>query len=263
MAGDVKRICLLGAESTGKTTLAHALADAYATVWNPEYGRPWAEAPDDVGRDGVTHGAVFLYEALAAGTAWRGVVLVEGPAESLDDIEGKVRAALKDTVLIGRSRRSGYGGVATIEWLDPTDHEVVGTDEQPRITDGIAGAARFRVTLLSDAVLRDETSGQIDPAAAPHALLRVLGGPDCVEFVDASLAAGQAGGYNRTWRLPLQTVPTVRAGSVFVFKAGFAPPLVPLIVALFAVPALTVVTGFLMSRGVMNHPPLAILRSES
>ncbi len=51
--------------------------------------------------------------------------------------------------------------------------------------------------------------------------------------------------------------------SVFVFKANFAPPLVPLLVALVAVPALTLVTGFLMSRGVMNHPPLAILRTEA
>ena len=30
--------CLLGAESTGKTTLARALAERYATVWNPEIG---------------------------------------------------------------------------------------------------------------------------------------------------------------------------------------------------------------------------------
>jgi HTH-type transcriptional repressor of NAD biosynthesis genes len=33
------RVCMLGAESTGKTTLAAALAQAYGTVWNPEYGR--------------------------------------------------------------------------------------------------------------------------------------------------------------------------------------------------------------------------------
>ena len=32
------RVCLLGAESTGKTTLAAALAEAYGTVWVPEYG---------------------------------------------------------------------------------------------------------------------------------------------------------------------------------------------------------------------------------
>ena len=30
------RVCLLGAESTGKTTLAAALAEAYDTVWVPE-----------------------------------------------------------------------------------------------------------------------------------------------------------------------------------------------------------------------------------
>ena len=38
----VKRICLLGAESTGKTTLARALAEHYGTVWNPEYGHAYS-----------------------------------------------------------------------------------------------------------------------------------------------------------------------------------------------------------------------------
>ena len=51
--------------------------------------------------------------------------------------------------------------------------------------------------------------------------------------------------------------------SVFVFKTGFAPPLLPLVVALAGVPALTVFTGLLMSRGVLNHPPLAVLRAEA
>jgi NadR type nicotinamide-nucleotide adenylyltransferase len=43
MTLDVKRVCLLGAESTGKSTLAHALAERYGTAWNPEYGRPYTE----------------------------------------------------------------------------------------------------------------------------------------------------------------------------------------------------------------------------
>lgn len=43
MASDVKRVCLLGAESTGKTTLAKALAERFGTVWNPEYGRPYTQ----------------------------------------------------------------------------------------------------------------------------------------------------------------------------------------------------------------------------
>lgn len=48
-APHVRRVCLLGAESTGKTTLARALANAFDTVWNPEYGRVYTEvgrAPD-------------------------------------------------------------------------------------------------------------------------------------------------------------------------------------------------------------------------
>lgn len=39
----MKRICLVGAESTGKTTLAQALAEYYKTVWVPEYGREYSE----------------------------------------------------------------------------------------------------------------------------------------------------------------------------------------------------------------------------
>jgi len=39
----LKRVCLLGAESTGKTTLARALAERHGTVWNPEYGRPYTQ----------------------------------------------------------------------------------------------------------------------------------------------------------------------------------------------------------------------------
>jgi NadR type nicotinamide-nucleotide adenylyltransferase len=37
-----KRVILIGAESTGKTTLAEALARHYNTVWVPEYGRDYA-----------------------------------------------------------------------------------------------------------------------------------------------------------------------------------------------------------------------------
>ena len=43
VVGDVKRVCLLGAESTGKSTLACALAERYGTLWNPAYGRPYTQ----------------------------------------------------------------------------------------------------------------------------------------------------------------------------------------------------------------------------
>lgn len=38
-----KRICILGAESTGTTTLSRALAEFYQTVWVPEFGRTYSE----------------------------------------------------------------------------------------------------------------------------------------------------------------------------------------------------------------------------
>lgn len=38
-----KRVCVLGAESTGTTTLAKALAEHFQTQWVPEYGREYSE----------------------------------------------------------------------------------------------------------------------------------------------------------------------------------------------------------------------------
>jgi HTH-type transcriptional regulator, transcriptional repressor of NAD biosynthesis genes len=39
----VKTICLMGAESVGKTTLAERLAKHYNTIWVPEYGRTFVD----------------------------------------------------------------------------------------------------------------------------------------------------------------------------------------------------------------------------
>jgi HTH-type transcriptional regulator, transcriptional repressor of NAD biosynthesis genes len=77
MAEPVKRVCLLGAESTGKTTLARALAESYATAWNPEYGRAYTELRPDPEApwttDEFTHIARVQcwYEDCLAGTAQR------------------------------------------------------------------------------------------------------------------------------------------------------------------------------------------------
>lgn len=38
-----RRVCIVGAESTGTTTLARDLANYYKTVWAPEYGRTYSE----------------------------------------------------------------------------------------------------------------------------------------------------------------------------------------------------------------------------
>ncbi len=47
----IRRVVLLGAESTGKSTLARALAEHFRTQWTPEYGREfWEQHHDDEGR---------------------------------------------------------------------------------------------------------------------------------------------------------------------------------------------------------------------
>lgn len=42
-AAPVKRVVIIGSESSGTTTLARALAEHYRTVWVPEYGRTYSE----------------------------------------------------------------------------------------------------------------------------------------------------------------------------------------------------------------------------
>ena len=44
----VKRVVIIGSESSGTTTLARALAAHYRTVWVPEYGRTYSEGRQHV-----------------------------------------------------------------------------------------------------------------------------------------------------------------------------------------------------------------------
>lgn len=54
----VKRVVLIGAESTGKTTLAALLADYYQTTWVPEYGREhWERKVAGLSAEAIASGA--------------------------------------------------------------------------------------------------------------------------------------------------------------------------------------------------------------
>jgi len=48
----------------------------------------------------------------------------------------------------------------------------------------------------------------------------------------------------------------------YVFHTPFTPELGTLVIATLMVPGVTVLVGFLMSRGVLNQSPLTILRTE-
>lgn len=58
-----RRVVLVGAESTGKTTLAQALAKHFKTVWVPEYGRAFSE--EMLTRDGAYNFSSADFETIA------------------------------------------------------------------------------------------------------------------------------------------------------------------------------------------------------
>ncbi len=93
-------------------------------------------------------------------------------------------------------------------------------------------------------------------------LLRTLGASRAqiwrilaVEYAALGLLAGAAG--------MLLALGAVWALAAFVFKVHFAPPLWPVLAGLAAVPALTLGTGLLASRGILRRSPLALLRAEA
>jgi len=49
----------------------------------------------------------------------------------------------------------------------------------------------------------------------------------------------------------------------YLFETAFAPAELPLVLALLFVIGLTVLIGVLGSRGIVNRPPLEVLRSET
>lgn len=72
----MKRIVIIGPESTGKSTLCQQLADHYATVWCPEYAREYL----------LKNGTAYTYEDLD--TMARGQLALQA------DIEKKARNGL-------------------------------------------------------------------------------------------------------------------------------------------------------------------------
>ena len=77
----VARIALLGAESTGKSTLAQALARRYGTLWVPEYLREFVEVNARVPREddqpGIARTQRAREEALALDARTKGLLFCD------------------------------------------------------------------------------------------------------------------------------------------------------------------------------------------
>jgi NadR type nicotinamide-nucleotide adenylyltransferase len=65
----VRRVCVFGPESTGKSTLARRLAEHFDTVWVPEFAREWLEVHDGAleaaDMPTLVHGQTASEDALA------------------------------------------------------------------------------------------------------------------------------------------------------------------------------------------------------
>jgi CRISPR-associated protein Csx10 len=171
---------------TNRHIMVHTRRDRFA-------GRP---------RPGAAGGAVYQYDALAPGLHFRGAILVADntQAQTMRDLlpVGEYR--------LGGARTAGYGLV----WLD--DVQLVDSwleyGESPT---SVSAGQCFRVTLLSDTILRDGWGAtHTDLAAA-------LGLPVRCQVAFKQITA--VGGFNRKWGTPLPQEQALQAGSVFVLCA--------------------------------------------
>jgi len=185
-----------------------------------EKGRAWKD------QDEVTHGAVFTLESLDAGQAFQGLIQVRAETEDqLDQIESRVKSLLKGPILVGRSRRGGYGGKGVIKWEDSRDREVqgVGREGLRPVTSDIKEGDWFRLLLASACIARDGNTGQIDPKGLPELIQSCLGGR--AKVMRARWSFEPVGGFNRKWKLELPQVLGVSAGSVFLLEVRQDIPL--------------------------------------
>jgi CRISPR-associated protein Csx10 len=178
------------------------------------------------GRATPRHGAVYRYEALAAGTQLAGVILTANAADA-----AQLKEWMKERIfMLGKARAAGYSRAKVIgppqdiddSWTEATPAAPAAPDDEE--AEGYANDApdegdTFTLTLLSETIVRDE-NGHHTLDLLP-ALRQRLQRDDLRPLSDAKVfrKARVIGGFNRKWGLPLPQVAAIAAGSVFVVKA--------------------------------------------
>lgn len=166
------------------------------------------------GRARQGSGAVFQYDALAPGQVLRGVILVE------DEGADELQRLLETITTLGGSANSGYGrvkiGDIAAHSVEPGAWREIGGVTKP-----VAAGEPFIVTLLSDAILRDRTTGLpgVDLCAELGALLNAKIATAKLADRRSAIRMGKTGGFNRRWGLPLVQTQCLAAGSVWVVTA--------------------------------------------
>lgn len=175
------------------------------------FGRPVERQLVATGED---PGTLFRYDSLAEGQIFSGVVLCPDT-----DAAGAIEPLLDGEFWFGGARTAGYGRVSIFDVQkieDPSWREVGGSIGKNN--------ERVVVTLLSDAIVRDE-NGQLRPSAkaVEQAIQSVAGGNWKVRTKESYFRPCTVGGFNRKWGLPLPQAWAAAKGNVFVFNVGDDP----------------------------------------
>lgn len=162
------------------------------------------------GRSTSEQGAVYQYEALAAGQTFVALIVCHH-----DTDEVVLTSLLEGSHNIGGARGAGYGRVQFTKVATKAEREIP-VDLQTESN------GRFLVTCLSDLLLQDaQGQFQVDPTLVKAVLekrwgcaLNWFGG----DQPNAYLNGVYVGGFNRKWGLPLPQAKAISMGSVFVFE---------------------------------------------
>jgi CRISPR-associated protein Csx10 len=169
------------------------------------------------GRATRTEGAIFRYEALAAGQSLQAVVLCDTDSDSTF-IRNLLTAS--SSVRLGRSRSAHYGQ-ATL-----TLHDEQTNWHEMDIPPADLAAGPHTLLLLSDTLLCTP-QGQVATSIDAALLAQALGLPAEQVTLDKTRSFTSSvlhGGYNTTWRLPLPQQPALAAGSLISFTLTQALP---------------------------------------
>jgi NadR type nicotinamide-nucleotide adenylyltransferase len=175
------RVAVVGAESTGKTTLARALAERFSTTWVPEYGRP------------------FSARKVAEGTgeAWETAEFVSIARTQVADEDaaarrcGPVLVCDTDALTTSIWHRRYHDGVACAE-VDrlaadrPYDLYVVTGDEIPWVDDGTRDGEHIRSDFHRQ--VRAAVAARTDPWIEVHGSIeeRVAAAAAAIESILAA-----------------------------------------------------------------------------
>ncbi|MGH9850948.1 MAG: type III-D CRISPR-associated RAMP protein Csx10 [Blastocatellia bacterium] len=169
-------------------------------------------------------GAVYRYDALAAGQIFESVILCE------DEDEARLKQWLQGEIKLGKARSGGYGR-AQLQLVKQAPQTKPWSEYQRQALDALLDdedesdepdeerVALFVVTLLSDALLRDDCGQHVVEARAMDTLLqREL----VTELKPERAFLGEriVGGFNRKWGMPLPQAAAIAMGSVFVYQVN-------------------------------------------